>query len=185
MYFEINALAGKTKLTLVYGDITEQDTEAVVNAANSSLMGGGGVDGAIHRAGGLQILEECIKITKKIGRLEAGKAALTSGGNLKARYVIHTVGPVWKGGKEEEDRVLSEAYTSCLELAEEKGIRSISFPSISTGAYRFPVKKAAETALASVVKFVKNSKSFDEIRFVLFSASDLQYYLSALSRISA
>ncbi|MFH1368513.1 MAG: O-acetyl-ADP-ribose deacetylase [Elusimicrobiota bacterium] len=179
----IQTLINKTKLTLIKGDITQQETAAIVNAANSSLMGGGGVDGAIHRAGGPKILEECIKIIQEIGRLSAGKAVITSGGNLKARYVIHTVGPVWKGGREEEDRVLASAYDSCLELARENSISSISFPSISTGAYNYPVGNAAKIAVSTVVDFVRKNGALKEVRFVLFSPDDLETYTNILRNL--
>ncbi len=166
---------GKTKLTLARGDITQADTEAIVNAANSSLMGGGGVDGAIHRAGGPKILEECKAIVARQGRCPTGEAVITSGGNLKAAYVIHTVGPVWSGGKRNEKELLSNAYRNSLGLAAENHIRSISFPSISTGAYRFPIDQAAGIALSAVKEFLKEN-DMAEVRFVLFSEGDLKIY---------
>ncbi|MBO8129325.1 MAG: O-acetyl-ADP-ribose deacetylase [Peptococcaceae bacterium] len=166
---------GQTKILILQGDITEQDTEAIVNAANSSLMGGGGVDGAIHRAGGPQILEECKQIVARQGRLPTGEAVLTTGGSLKARYVIHTVGPIWRGGKNGEDELLAKAYRSCLALAVKYGIKSLSFPSISTGAYRFPKERAAKIARTTVVDFLIDH-SFEELRFVLFSRNDLELY---------
>jgi O-acetyl-ADP-ribose deacetylase (regulator of RNase III) len=171
---------GTTRVVALRGDITEQDTEAIVNAANSSLMGGGGVDGAIHRAGGPAIHEECKKIAAAMGRLPAGEAVITSGGNLKTRYVIHTVGPVWHGGTKNEPRTLANAYRNSLELARAKGIRSISFPSISTGAYGYPVEEAAELAVKTVAKYVAKNP-FDEVRFVLFSESDYRTYSSLLA----
>jgi len=170
---------GTTRIVAVRGDITQQETDVIVNAANSSLMGGGGVDGAIHRAGGPKILEECKKIVAGIGRLPAGEAVITTGGNLKAPYVIHTVGPVWHGGTKNEPRVLANAYRSSLELARKKGLRSIAFPSISTGAYGYPVAEAAELAVKLVVKFVVK-KPFEEVRFVLFSESDFETYSGVL-----
>jgi len=170
---------GKTRLTLVQGDITQADTEAIVNAANSSLMGGGGVDGAIHRAGGPKILEECRKIVAEQGRCPTGKAVITSGGRLPARYVIHTVGPVWSGGKRRERELLADAYRNSLNLAKKNGIQSISFPSISTGAYRFPIEEAARIALSTVRRFLEKNE-LSEVRFVLFSESDLQVYTAAL-----
>ncbi|NPV52980.1 MAG: O-acetyl-ADP-ribose deacetylase [Firmicutes bacterium] len=166
-------------LRLVRGDITAQETEAIVNAANSSLMGGGGVDGAIHRAGGPQILEECKKIRREKGPCPPGKAVITTGGRLKARYVIHTVGPIWQGGNYGEDQVLANAYQSSLKLAKEHGIRTISFPSISTGAYRFPIERAAKIALSTVKEFLAAEDGFDEVRFVLFSNADLRVYEEA------
>ena len=170
---------GTTRIVAVRGDITQQETDAIVNAANSSLMGGGGVDGAIHRVGGPKILEECKKIVAEIGRLPAGGAAITTGGNLKAAYVIHTVGPVWHGGTKNEPRILANAYRSSLELARKKGLRSIAFPSISTGAYGYPVAEAAELAVKIVAKFVVK-KPFEEVRFVLFSESDFETYSGVL-----
>jgi O-acetyl-ADP-ribose deacetylase (regulator of RNase III) len=145
----------KTKISMVQGDITRQATDAIVNAANSSLMGGGGVDGAIHRAGGPAILEECKKIVARQGRLPTGKAVITTGGNLKAQYVIHTVGPIWHGGSNNEAELLQSAYYECLKLATETKLTSISFPSISTGAYGYPVDEAAKIAVSTVVSFVK------------------------------
>jgi len=165
-----------TLLTLVQGDITQQETKAIVNAANSSLLGGGGVDGAIHRAGGPEILEECKKIRAKQGGCPTGEAVITSGGKLKAKYVIHTVGPIWSGGKRGEDTFLKKAYHNSLVLAKDKGIRSISFPSISTGAYRFPINQAARIALSTVEEFIKENDFFEEVRFVLFSANNLKVY---------
>lgn len=167
---------GTAIVRLIQGDITEQDTEAIVNAANSSLLGGGGVDGAIHRAGGPQILAECRQIRAVRGGCPAGEAVITGGGNLKARYVIHTVGPVWHGGNNGEDGLLAGAYRNSLDLAVEKGIKSISFPSISTGAYRFPVRRAAKIAAATVGGYLKTQDIIQEVRFVLFSENDLRTY---------
>ena len=165
----------KTELTLIQGDITEQETEAIVNAANTTLLGGGGVDGAIHRAGGPTILEECKEIRAKQGRCPTGEAVITTGGNLKAKYVIHTVGPVWSGGKRKEDTLLHNSYENSLSLAKDNGIGSLSFPSISTGAYRFPIERAAEIALSTVRDFLEGY-TFEEVRFVLFSEKDLNVY---------
>lgn len=173
---------GATSLVLTQGDITQQDTDAIVNAANATLMGGGGVDGAIHRAGGPQILEECKEIVAEIGRCPTGDAVITTGGQLPAKYVVHTVGPVWSGGDRGEPELLARAYRNSLALAANKGAKSVSFPSISTGAYRFPIEKAAAIALATVVEFAKQF-AFDEVRFVLFSADDLRTYVEALSTI--
>jgi O-acetyl-ADP-ribose deacetylase (regulator of RNase III) len=165
----------KTRLTLIKGDITKQETEAIVNAANTTLLGGGGVDGTIHRAGGPTILQECKKIRAKQGGCPTGEAVITTGGNLEAKYVIHTVGPVWSGGKHKEDILLHNAYRNSLSLAKDKGIRSLSFPSISTGAYGFPIERAAEIALSTVRDFLKEY-TFKEVRFVLFSEGDLRIY---------
>jgi O-acetyl-ADP-ribose deacetylase (regulator of RNase III) len=174
----------KTAISLVKGDITGQKTDAIVNAANSSLMGGGGVDGAIHRAGGSAILEECKKIVAEQGSLPAGKAVITGGGNLAAKYVIHTVGPVWHGGNSNEAEILSSAYWECLRLAEKRKLVSISFPSISTGAYGYPLEAAAGIAVAAVVKFAEGEAlSVKEIVFVLFSEAAYEEYTRALKKI--
>jgi O-acetyl-ADP-ribose deacetylase (regulator of RNase III) len=171
----------ETKVTIVQGDITRQTTDAIVNAANSSLMGGGGVDGAIHRAGGPAILEECKKIVARQGRLPTGKAVITTGGNLKARYVLHTVGPIWHGGSRNEAELLDSAYYECLNLATESKLTSISFPSISTGAYGYPVDEAAKIAVSTVVSFLKRqATSLKDVVFVLFDSRTYQSYRSAL-----
>lgn len=172
-----------TKLTLITGDITKQDTDAIVNAANSSLLGGGGVDGAIHRAGGPKILEECKDIRSKQGKCPTGEAVITSGGNLKARFVIHTVGPIWQGGGSSEEDLLKNAYHNSLSLAKKNNINSISFPSISTGAYRFPIRRAAEIALSTVIDFLQ-SNDFDKVQFVLFSENDFEIYRNALNKVT-
>jgi O-acetyl-ADP-ribose deacetylase (regulator of RNase III) len=163
-------------LSLAEGDITKQDTDAIVNAANKTLRGGGGVDGAIHRAGGPGILEECIKI----GGCETGEAVITSGGNLKARYVIHTVGPVYRDGLHREPEFLMNAYSNCLRLASSKGIKSVAFPSISTGAYRFPLDDAAEIALKTAINYLRDNTDIDLIRFVLFGDRALKVYEDSL-----
>lgn len=180
----METLIGKTLIKIIKGDITTQETEAIVNAANSGLMGGGGVDGAIHRAGGPQILAECKEIRARQGKLPTGKAVITGGGRLKARYVIHTVGPVWSGGSRGEDELLRSAYHSSLSLAREHGIRSISFPSISTGIYSFPVDRAARIALREVRDFVSGQPGFEEVRFVLFSDQVLKEFESAWEEIA-
>lgn len=179
----MEAEANKTKVSIVQGDITRQNTEAIVNAANSSLMGGGGVDGAIHRAGGPAILEECQKIVARQGKLPAGKAVITTGGDLKARYVIHTVGPVWHGGSGNEAELLGSAYYECLKLASESKLAGISFPSISTGAYGYPVDEAAKIAVSIVISFLKEqATSLKEVVFVLFDSRTYQSYCSALQK---
>ncbi len=179
----MEAQVGKTKLVLVRGDITEQDTEAIVNAANEPLVGGGGVDGAIHRGGGPEIMRECDRIRAAQGGCPTGQAVITTGGKLKARYVIHTVGPVWLGGSHSKDKLLASAYQSSLTLAKEKGIRSLAFPSTSTGAYGFPIERAARIALSAVRNFLKEH-DFDEVRFVLFSEGDLEVYEEAWKEVS-
>ena len=176
---------GNATVRLVRGDITLQETEAIVNAANSSLMGGGGVDGAIHRAGGPQILEECKQIAARQGGCPAGQAVITGGGNLKAKYVVHTVGPIWAGGRSGEDILLSEAYLNSLRLAAGKGIKTISFPSISTGAYRYPTASAALVAAQTVKIFLESEGIFSEVRFVLFSDRDLGIYTAAWKELTA
>jgi len=171
----------KTKISIAQGDITGQATDAIVNAANSSLMGGGGVDGAIHRAGGPAILEECKKIVARQGRLPTGKAVITTGANLQARYVIHTVGPIWHGGSRNEAELLRSAYHECLKLATENKLASISFPSISTGAYGYPLDEAAKIAVSTVVSFLKQqATSLKDVVFVLFDSQTCQSYRSAL-----
>jgi len=160
-------------------DITKEKTDAIVNAANSSLLGGGGVDGAIHDAGGAAILRECQKIVDQIGRLPAGRAALTSGGNLPAKYVIHTVGPVFYGGERGEAETLASCYRESIKLAEAHKLQSISFPSISTGAFRYPIHSAAQVALAAAVEALNSAVNLKKLRFVLFDARTLNAYISA------
>lgn len=167
-------------LSLIEGDITTQDTDAIVNAANKSLRGGGGVDGAIHRAGGSKILEECIKI----GGCETGEAVMTSGGNLRAKYVIHTVGPVYRDGLHHEPTLLMNAYANCLKIASSKGLKSISFPSISTGAYGYPLEEAAGIALKTVITYLKEHTDLELVRFVLFGQKALLVYESKLKQLT-
>jgi len=169
---------GGSIVSLIQGDITQQDTDAIVNAANSSLLGGGGVDGAIHRAGGPKILEECKAIRAKQGGCSTGEAVITTGGNLKARHVIHTVGPVWHGGTSNEDTLLHNAYRNSLRLAMEHNIRTIAFPSISTGAYGFPIERASRIAFETVKQTVQEYQSIREVRFVVFSRGDFDVYRS-------
>jgi len=174
----------QAKLSVIRGDITRQITDAIVNAASSSLMGGGGVDGAIHRAGGPAILEECKQIVSRQGRLPTGKAVITTGGNLKARFVIHTVGPVWHGGNQGEAELLASAYRESLQAAAENHLSSISFPSISTGVYGYPVATAAKVAVNAVVSFLKeNITSTKKVIFVLFDSTTFQSYASALNEM--
>jgi len=176
---------GKSKIKVVQGDITDQETEAIVNAANPSLMGGGGVDGAIHRKGGPKILEECKKIRKNEWPegLQTGKAVITSGGKLNARHVIHTVGPIWRGGNRDESKLLSDAYWNSLELAVSRGLKTVAFPSISTGAYGYPIEKASRVALKTVKSFLEQKDGLEEVRFVLFSRSDLDAYRDAIKEM--
>jgi O-acetyl-ADP-ribose deacetylase (regulator of RNase III) len=176
---------GKAKVCLVEGDITEMDADVVVNAANPSLMGGGGVDGAIHRKGGPKILEECrrIRATEWPNGLPTGKVVITSGGNLKAKYVIHTVGPVWRGGTSGEPELLAEAYRNSLTLAVSKRLQTTAFPSISTGAYEYPIEKASQIALVTVKEFLKKEDKLRKVMFVLFTKSDLETYRKVAQEI--
>jgi O-acetyl-ADP-ribose deacetylase len=174
---------GKSTIRLVRGDITEMATDAIVNAANSTLMGGGGVDGAIHRKGGPKILEEC-KIIRSIeypNGLPTGKAVITGAGNLKAKKVTHTVGPIWHGGNHNEPELLGQAYLSSLRLLTTSGLKSIAFPSISTGAYDYPVKEASRVALEKVKEFLLTEEKSFEIIFVLFSIADFEVYRDSAS----
>lgn len=166
-------------LRLQRGDITKIRADALVNAANQFLAGGGGVDGAIHRAGGSSIMEEC----RRIGGCETGSAAVTGAGNLGARHVIHAVAPRWTGGSRREADLLAAAYRRSLELADEHGDRSIAFPSLGTGAYRYPVDQAADIALHTVANYLRGETEIEEVTFVLFSQSDLDVYSAALERL--
>ena len=168
--------AGSGMLVLLLGDITLQDADAIVNAANSGLMGGGGVDGAIHRAGGVQILVECKAIRSARGECPTGEAVITSGGKLNARHVIHAVGPVWCGGSAQEDRLLRNAYYNSLRLAVEHNLRTVAFPSISTGIYGFPVERASRIAFTTVAEFVRTHPQLQEVRFIVFSQNDFDVY---------
>jgi len=171
----------QSKVSIVMGDVTHQTTDTIVNAANSSLMGGGGVDGAIHRAGGPAILAECEQIVASQGRLPTGQAVITTGGKLKAKYVIHTVGPVWHGGNRGEPELLASAYRESLKLAAENRLESVSFPSISTGVYGYPVDKASRVAIGEVVSFFRQGvTSIKEVVFVLFDPTTFDAYASAL-----
>ena len=165
-----------TRIEAVQGDITKERVDAIVNAANTTLLGGGGVDGAIHRAAGPELLEEC----RRIGGCPTGEARITAGYQLPARYVIHTVGPVWSGGKRGEPELLRSCYLNSLALAAEHGVRSIAFPSISTGAYRYPIEQAARVALGTVREWRENPGPIELVRFVCFSDRDLQVYRRAL-----
>jgi O-acetyl-ADP-ribose deacetylase (regulator of RNase III) len=176
---------GKTTVRVVLGDITDQAVEAVVNAANSSLMGGGGVDGAIHRRGGPAILEECqlIRLKEWPAGLPTGGAVITTGGSLKARRVIHTVGPVWSGGRSGEPSSLAECYASSLRVAVNHGLKSVAFPSISTGAYGYPTREASRIALRAVKGFVEREGAPAEVIFVLYSENDFKTYMEALGEL--
>ncbi len=169
----------KSILELAEGDITNQETDAIVNAANTSLLGGSGVDGAIHRAGGPKILDEC----KKLGGCPTGEARITTGGSLKVRYVIHTVGPIYHGGKRKEAELLANAYKNSLSLASRYKLKSVAFPSISTGAYGYPVSEAATIALKTVINYVKAHSDIELVRFVLFDQKSYQAYEKSLQEI--
>lgn len=171
---------GKSTLAILEGDITREETDAIVNAANSGLKGGGGVDGAIHRAGGPAILEQC----RKIGYCPAGQAVITTGGNLKAKYVIHTVGPVYRGGGRNESELLKSAYLESLKLASKKGLKSLSFPAISTGAYGYPVSEAARVALKTAIDYLKKHDDIKQVRFVLFGKPAYDVFADELKKLS-
>ncbi len=164
---------GSKTLELTEGDITRQETDAIVNAANSTLLGGGGVDGAIHRAGGPAILEACkqIRATEDPDGLPAGRAAATTAGDMAAKYVIHTVGPIYRGGDSGEAETLASAYRESIRVADELGLKSISFPSISTGAYGYPIHDAAKIAVSTVIESLKSTRHIQLVRFVLFGVS--------------
>ena len=170
---------GRSVLELLEGDITRQDTEAIVNAANQSLLGGGGVDGAIHRAGGPKILEEC----RQLGGCPTGEARITTGGNLEARYVIHTVGPVYRDGLHREPELLASCYRESLKLASAKGLKSVAFPSISTGAYGYPLADAARVALKTVKTYLTEHPEIERVRFVLFGKAAYAAYEAALKEL--
>ena len=172
-------------LELIIGDITIQTTDAIVNAANGTLLGGGGVDGAIHRAAGSELLEECKQIRSEVlngNYLPTGEAVITKGYHLTAKFVIHTVGPVWSGGTNNEEELLSRCYQHSLQVAAKQGLRSISFPSISTGVYRFPVEQAAFIAMREITNFLK-MRQFGEVVMVLFSKNDCMVYEMALNKV--
>jgi O-acetyl-ADP-ribose deacetylase (regulator of RNase III) len=171
---------GRTRVELLRGDITRESVDAIVNAANSSLMGGGGVDGAIHRTGGPAILEDCRRIRQENGRLPPGEAIMTAAGRLPCRHVIHTVGPVWAGGGGGEAETLARCYRNCLALAMSQRFTSLAFPSISTGAFGYPVDAAAAVALGAAREVLTAGSSLDVVRFVLFSDADLKVYRAAL-----
>jgi O-acetyl-ADP-ribose deacetylase (regulator of RNase III) len=171
-------------LKLVQGDITKQEVDAIVNAANRELVPGGGVCGAIHRAGGESIARECEQIVREMGECPTGYAVITGGGRLKARSVIHAVGPVWRGGKTGEDELLASAYRQSLALARDFGVKSLAFPSISTGIYGFPIERAAKIALGTIRSFLAQAPgAFSEVRMVLFSPEDLKVYQDALAEL--
>jgi len=164
-------------------DITQETTDAIVNAANSSLLGGGGVDGAIHDAGGPSILEDCRRIVAKIGRLDVGKAVITTGGKLPTKHVIHTVGPVFRGGGNREAELLASCHSESIQLADQHGLHSLSFPAISTGAFGYPVHEAAPIALSSAADALKRAKNVRTCRFVLFDVRTVQQFERAAKKL--
>ena len=170
---------GASTLELVEGDITRQDTEAIVNAANAALRPGGGVDGAIHRAGGPAIEAEC----RQLGGCPTGEARITTGGNLKAKYVIHTVGPIYQDGSHKEAELLASCYRESLKLASARGIKSLAFPSISTGVYGYPIKDAARIALKTVTGYLAHHPEIERVRLVLFGKAAYEVYAQALEEL--
>jgi O-acetyl-ADP-ribose deacetylase (regulator of RNase III) len=183
--FQASRTFGHTVLELVEGDLTRHGVDAIVNAANSSLLGGGGVDGAIHRAAGPRLAEECREVVASKGRLPPGEAVLTAGYALPSRFVIHTVGPVWFGGEKGEEQILARCYRSVLRLAAREGLRTVAFPSISTGAFGYPVRKAAPVALKTVREEVLRGGGLERVRFVLWNAADYEVYREALEDLGA
>ena len=169
------------RLSIVKGDIVKMKTDAIVNAANTSLLGGGGVDGAIHRAAGPELLAEC----ETLNGCRTGEAKITKGYKLKAKYVIHTPGPIWRGGKWGEADLLANCYKNCLALAKENGVKTIAFPSISTGVYRFPVDQAAKIAVGEILGFLDQDDSVDQVTIVCFDDKTKEYYLDALVELQA
>ena len=165
------------RIQVIEGDITRLEVDAVVNAANTTLLGGGGVDGAIHRAAGPQLLAEC----RTLGGCPTGQAKITAGYNLPAKHVIHTVGPVWHGGTHGEDELLASCYRTSLALAEEHGCRTVAFPSISTGAYGFPIDRASRIALREIAAFLAKSRIVERVTVVCFDARDLGVYRAAMA----
>lgn len=164
-------------------DITKETTEAIVNAANSSLLGGGGVDGAIHRAGGPSILKECERIVAEIGRLPSGKAVITTGGRLPAKFVIHTVGPIYSGGRQGEAGILASCYRASIQLADDHGVTSLAFPAISTGAYGYPVHEAASVAVKAVLEALPSASHVHLVRFVLFDRTTREAHVHAAEKL--
>ena len=179
----MQVLINKSILQITQGDITTHKTDAIVNAANSSLLGGGGVDGAIHRAGGPTILEECKQLVAKKGKLPTGEAVLTTAGNMPSKFVIHTVGPIYRDGNNNEAELLANAYRNSLILADTKKLHSISFPSISTGVYAYPIDEAAGIALNTVIKFFRSIEQIKLVRFVLFDDRTFSVYQNTLNQL--
>jgi O-acetyl-ADP-ribose deacetylase len=173
------AVSSNGRITVVEGDITKQRVDAIVNAANTSLLGGGGVDGAIHRAAGSGLLAEC----RTLGGCPTGDARITKGYNLPAQWVIHTAGPVWHGGTHKEDDLLASCYRSCLALAVQHAIRTIAFPAISTGIYGFPLERATRIAVTETIRFLADNAEMEEVRFVCFGAETYRVYLATIDEV--
>ena len=169
------------RIEIIQGDITKQSVDAIVNAANTSLLGGGGVDGAIHRAAGPELLAEC----RTLHGCRTGEAKITKGYRLPAKFVIHTPGPVWHGGGQNEDALLASCYRSCLTLAAEHGLKTVDFPSISTGVYRFPLDRAAGIAIGTIAAFLREHPEIERVRMVCFDAKTRGFYEAALRRLEA
>ena len=167
------------RIQIILGDITKQKVDAIVNAANCSLLGGGGVDGAIHRAAGRELLEEC----RGLNGCRTGQAKITGGYKLPAKFVIHTPGPVWHGGRNDEEELLASCYRSCLTLASENGCKTVDFPSISTGVYHFPLEKAAKIAIDTMAEYLKNHPEIERVRMVCFDEGTKKRYDAALSAL--
>lgn len=174
----------RDRIEIQYGDITQIKVDAIVNAANNSLLGGGGVDGAIHKAGGSAILKECLEIRNKQGGCDTGEAVITTAGNLPAKYVIHTVGPVWNGGIKGESEKLRNCYKNSLKLAVENGIESITFPNISTGVYRYPKEEAANIAIDEVRCFLDNTEKIKRVIFVCHERANYELYVKLLYEVN-
>ena len=168
-----------SEISILQGDITQQHVDAIINAANETLLGGGGVDGAIHRAAGPELLAEC----RTLRGCKTGDAKITKGHKLLAKWIIHTVGPVWRGGNNDEDELLASAYRRSLEVAVEAGVKTVAFPSISTGAYNFPLYRAAPIAIKTIHGFIQTNPVFDEVRLVCFDKTTFEAYQKALSSI--
>jgi O-acetyl-ADP-ribose deacetylase (regulator of RNase III) len=174
-------MSNKNKIEILKSDITKVTVDVIVNAANTSLLGGGGVDGAIHRAGGKAILDDCRKIIARQGGCKVSEAVITTAGNLNARFVIHTVGPVWNGGQKNEQQKLADCYSNSLQLAIDNGCRSIAFPCISTGIYKYPTSEAARVAVDSVLKFLSNTEKIDKVIFVCFDDENFHFIKGQLN----
>jgi O-acetyl-ADP-ribose deacetylase len=181
MAADVQTTSWKQRVEVVQGDITRQAVDAIVNAANESLLGGGGVDGAIHRAAGPRLLEEC----RTLGGCQTGQAKITKGYDLLAKWVIHTVGPIWRGGHYQEDELLAMCYSNSMALAVQHSVRTIAFPAISTGVYGFPLERATHIAIAEIKTFLTQNSSIEQVKFVCFGESAYQCYLDALDRLTS